>query len=43
VTSALKLRYAPELRFSYDEGQEARDRIEELLHEVAREKRERDG
>lgn len=39
VTSRLKMRFAPELRFVYDEGQEARDRIEELLHEVATEKK----
>ncbi|MCL2725764.1 MAG: 30S ribosome-binding factor RbfA [Polyangiaceae bacterium] len=38
VTSRLKLRFAPELRFKYDEGQEARDRIEELLEEIKREK-----
>lgn len=37
VTSALSLRFAPELRFAYDEGQEARDRIDELLEEVKRE------
>jgi ribosome-binding factor A len=37
VTTALKLRFAPELRFFYDEGQEARDRIERLLGEVATE------
>lgn len=41
VTSRLKLRFAPELRFVYDEGQEARDRIEELLHEVAEERKRR--
>ncbi len=34
VTARLGLRFAPELRFLYDAGQEARDRIEELLHEV---------
>lgn len=33
------LRYAPELRFYFDEGQDARTRIEELLEEVKREKR----
>ncbi len=37
LTSALSLRFAPELRFSYDEGQEQRDRIDELLEEVKRE------
>jgi len=36
VTDRLGLRVAPELRFVYDEGQDARDRIEQLLDEVAR-------
>ncbi len=35
VTERVGLRYAPELRFVYDAGQDARDRIEALLHEVA--------
>lgn len=34
ITVRLGLRYAPELRFVYDAGQDARDRIEQLLHEV---------
>lgn len=34
ITARLGLRVAPEFRFIYDEGQEARDRIEELLDEV---------
>jgi ribosome-binding factor A len=34
ITARLGLRFAPELRFQYDEGQEARDRIDQLLHEV---------
>ncbi len=34
ITARLGLRIAPELRFQYDEGQEARDRIDELLEEV---------
>jgi ribosome-binding factor A len=38
VTARLGLRFAPELRFAYDEGQEARDRIDELLEEVKRER-----
>lgn len=37
VSNALKLRSAPELRFTYDAGQEARDRIDSLLDEVKRE------
>lgn len=37
VAQALKLRYAPTLRFYYDEGQDAVLRIEELLREVKRE------
>lgn len=36
VTDRLQLRYAPEFRFFYDEGQEARDRIDKLLDEVSR-------
>lgn len=36
VTSALALRVAPELQFLYDEGQDARTRIEQLLDEVKR-------
>lgn len=38
VTARLGLRVAPELRFVYDEGQDARDRIEQLLDEVKRER-----
>ncbi len=38
VTARLGLRVAPELRFQYDEGQDARDRIERLLDEVKRER-----
>ncbi|MDF2694392.1 MAG: Ribosome-binding factor [Labilithrix sp.] len=37
VTARLGLRVAPELRFVYDEGQDARSRIEQLLDEVKRE------
>ncbi|HVH40687.1 MAG TPA: 30S ribosome-binding factor RbfA [Labilithrix sp.] len=37
VTSRLGLRVAPELRFVYDEGQDARSRIEQILDEVNRE------
>ncbi len=39
VTTALGLRVAPELSFVYDEGQDARSRIEQLLEEVKREGR----
>lgn len=39
VSTALKLRTAPEFRFSYDAGQEARDRIDALLEEVKRERK----
>jgi len=42
LTSRLGLRVAPELRFVYDEGQDARDRIEQLLDEVRREKKATD-
>jgi ribosome-binding factor A len=38
VTKRVKLRYAPELRFVYDEGQDKVARIEQLLDEVRREK-----
>lgn len=37
VTGRLGLRVAPELRFVYDEGLDARTRIEQLLDEVKRE------
>jgi ribosome-binding factor A len=37
VTARLGLRVAPEIRFVYDEGQDARSRIEQLLDEVQRE------
>jgi ribosome-binding factor A len=37
VTERLGLRVAPELSFVYDEGQDARSRIEQLLDEVKRE------
>ncbi len=39
VTTQLGLRVAPELRFQYDEGQDARNRIEELLHEIKRDEK----
>jgi ribosome-binding factor A len=38
VTERAGLRFAPELRFHYDEGQDARDRIDQLLREVDLEK-----
>lgn len=38
VTKRVKLRYAPELRFYYDEGQDKIARIEQLLDEVKRER-----
>jgi ribosome-binding factor A len=41
VTRRLALRYAPELRFEYDEGLDATTRIEALLDEIAAEKRSR--
>lgn len=34
LTKALKLRSAPELRFFYDEGIDAQNRIEQLLEEI---------
>ncbi|MCA9588910.1 MAG: 30S ribosome-binding factor RbfA [Myxococcales bacterium] len=36
----LGLRWVPELHFHYDEGQDARDRIDELLEEVRRDRGE---
>jgi ribosome-binding factor A len=39
VTVRLSLRTAPELRFVYDAGQDARHRVETLLHEIATEKK----
>ena len=38
VGRSLALRHSPEIRFEYDEGQDARDRIEELLAEIKKEK-----
>jgi ribosome-binding factor A len=34
ATRNLRLRVAPELKFFYDDGQDARTRVEELLEEV---------
>lgn len=39
ATAELGLRFAPDLRFTYDAGQEARDRIDELLEEVKRDRK----
>ena len=39
VTERAGLRFAPELRFFYDEGLDARTRIDELLAEVEHEKK----
>lgn len=39
ATQRLGLRVAPELGFVYDAGQDARDRIEQLLHEVSAERK----
>ena len=41
VTARLQLRVAPELTFEYDEGQEKRDRIDQLLEEVKRDSGQR--
>lgn len=38
VTARLGLRVAPELKFLYDEGQDARSRIDQLLEEVKRDR-----
>ncbi len=42
LTARAQLRFAPELSFFYDEGQEARDRVDELLEEVKREEKSRE-
>jgi len=42
ATRALKLRVAPELRFFFDEGEDARERIERVLDEIKREDQNRD-
>jgi len=34
----MEIRKLPELRFVYDTGEDARDRVEELLQEIAKEK-----
>ena len=39
VTRRLGLRYAPELRFSYDEGVDHTTRVEELLTEIDAERK----
>jgi len=39
VTQRLGLRFAPELRFFYDDGQDATTRVEELLAEIEAERR----
>ena len=39
VTARLQLRVAPELKFEYDAGQEKRDRIDQLLEEVKRDRK----
>jgi ribosome-binding factor A len=41
VTRRLRLRHAPLLRFVYDEGAEHTNRIEQLLDEIAAERRSR--
>jgi ribosome-binding factor A len=41
VTQRLGLRYAPQLRFAYDEGVEHSTRIESLLAEIDAERRSR--
>jgi ribosome-binding factor A len=42
VGQAVGLRRTPELHFQYDEGQDASHRIEELLHEIERDRRSGD-
>ena len=40
LAARLKLRRVPELRFQYDIGVDARERVEELLEEIAQERKE---
>lgn len=42
VAQRMGLRVAPELRFRYDEGQDARARVEEILEEIRRDDAERE-
>lgn len=39
AATRLGLRVAPELRFHYDEGQDARDRVDEILEEIKRDRK----
>lgn len=43
VAQRLGLRFAPKLVFHYDESPEAKDRIDRLLDEIAREPKARDS
>jgi ribosome-binding factor A len=43
VTKKVGLRYAPELVFEYDAGQEARDRMDRLFEEIRAEQKIKDG
>ncbi len=43
LTKVLALRVAPVLKFLYDEGVEAQERVAELLREIADEKAKREG
>lgn len=42
LASLMKLRTVPELRFAFDSGQDARQRVEELLEEIKRESKPSD-
>ena len=39
----LRMRHTPEVSFHYDEGQDASQRIEELLHEIKKDRSKPDG
>lgn len=41
VTRAVALRFSPSLRFYFDEGTDAVARVEELLHEIKQEQKDR--
>jgi ribosome-binding factor A len=43
ITAKVKLRYAPDLQFIFDSGQDNVSRIEELLEEVRADDRKRSG
>jgi ribosome-binding factor A len=43
ITKRVGLRFAPEMRFTYDQGQDHASRVEQLLAEVEHERKQRGG